>query len=179
MSSIVNRDGEPYKVVKFATDITKQIEEAEENAKAARLVQMVEDMPINVMMCDPETLEITYLNKTSIETLTTLEHLLPVKANQMLGQCIDVFHKDPSHQRRLLKDPRNLPHKAIIQVGEESLDLLVTAIMDEDGGYLGPMLSWNVVTEQLKADAETARLLQMLDDMPINVTTCQDSIGPI
>ncbi len=165
-------NGKPFKVVKFATDITKQVEEAKTNAESARLVQMVDDMPINVMTCDPKTLEITYLNSTSIKTLKTLEHLLPVKAEDMLGQCIDIFHKDPSHQRRLLADPKNPPHQAIIQVGEESLNLLVTAIMDKDGGCLGPMLSWSVVTEQLKADAESARLLQMVETMPINVMTC-------
>ena len=30
----------------------------------------------------------------------------------MIGQSIDIFHKKPEHQRRLLADPRNLPHTA-------------------------------------------------------------------
>ncbi len=33
------------------------------------------------------------------------------------------------------------------------LDLLVTAILDEDGQYLGPMLTWEVVTEKHEAEA--------------------------
>ena len=32
--------------------------------------QMVEGMPIGVMLCDPKTFEITYLNAFSVETLT-------------------------------------------------------------------------------------------------------------
>jgi methyl-accepting chemotaxis protein len=35
-----------------------------------RLKRMVDNMPINVMMCDTETFEINYANKTSVETLS-------------------------------------------------------------------------------------------------------------
>ncbi len=142
------------------------------DAEAVRLAQMVEQMPINVMMCDPEDFKVTYINKTSVETLKKLEHLLPVKADDMLGQCIDIFHKNPEHQRRILADPRNLPHNAQIEVGDEILDLMVSPIMDKDGNYIGPMLSWSIVTEKVKLDAEAARLTQMVDDMPINVMMC-------
>ena len=113
-----------------------------------RLVRMVNNMPINVMMADPETLEINFINETSVKTLTPLEHLLPVKAAELLGTCIDIFHKNPSHQRQLLKDPSNLPHKAKIKLGEEVLSLDVAAIVDDSGYYLGPMLSWSVITAQ-------------------------------
>lgn len=119
-----------------------------------RLVRMVNNMPINVMMADPETLEINFVNDTSIKTLTPLEDLLPVKASELLGTCIDVFHKDPSHQRQILKDPANLPHKAKITLGEEVLTLDVAPIVDNTGYYLGPMLSWSVITAQAKL-AET------------------------
>ncbi|PCJ58546.1 MAG: histidine kinase, partial [Rhodospirillaceae bacterium] len=84
--------------------------------------QMIDTMPINVMTCDPIDLKINYINQTSIDTLKTLEHLLPVKADDLLGQCIDIFHKDPSHQRKLLGDPKNLPHQTHIQIGDETLD---------------------------------------------------------
>jgi methyl-accepting chemotaxis protein len=136
------------------------------------LAQMLEDMPINVMTCDPTTFKITFVNRTSIETLKKIEHLLPVKADKILGQSIDIFHKNPSHQRRLLADPNNLPHRATIKLGEESLDLLVTAIRNRDGAYAAAMLTWSVVTEQLKTQAETERLTQMIEDMPINVMMC-------
>jgi methyl-accepting chemotaxis protein len=120
-----------------------------------RLKRMVDNMPINVMMADPETLEINYINETSVKTLAPLEHLLPVKAAELLGTCIDIFHKDPSHQRNILKDPANLPHKAKIKLGEEVLALDVAAIVDDSGYYIGPMLSWSVVTDQAKL-AESA-----------------------
>ena len=141
-------------------------------ANSFRLGQMVEDMPIGVMQCDPESFEITYLNKFSRETLTELEQYLPVTADQLMGQCIDVFHEHPAHQRAILADPANLPHKAQIQLGPETLDLLVTPIMDGQGRYTGPMLTWSVITEKAKADAEAARLAQMVEEMPTGVMQC-------
>lgn len=109
---------------------------------------MVDSMPINVMMCDKEDFKINYINKTSVNTLRTLERLLPVKADNMIGTSIDVFHKNPQHQRRILGDPNNMPYKSKIKVGDEVLDLNVAAIKDSTGYYIGPMLSWSVITAQ-------------------------------
>ncbi len=115
-------------------------------ARAQRLQQMMENMPVNIMTCDRETLVIDYVNRTSIETLRRIESHLRVKADQMLGTSIDVFHKHPERQRGLLADPANLPHNARIRVGPETLDLRVSAILRADGSYDGPMLTWDVVT---------------------------------
>ncbi|MCB1591458.1 MAG: chemotaxis protein [Alphaproteobacteria bacterium] len=113
-----------------------------------RLKIMVDNMPINIMMADPQTLEVNFINKTSVDTLRGIEHLLPVKADQVLGTCIDRFHKDPSHQRRILADPKNLPYRSKIGLGSETLDLNVAAILDKSGYYIGPMVSWSVITAQ-------------------------------
>jgi methyl-accepting chemotaxis protein len=59
---------------------------------------------------------------------------------------VDIFHKRPEYQRRLLADPRNLPHRATISLGDEKLDLLVSPIYDDNKQYLGPMVTWEVVT---------------------------------
>ncbi len=166
VTAIMDKDGKYIGPMLSWSVITQKVKN---DAEAARLQQMVEDMPVAVILAEPENLTITYMNKASAQTLKTLEHLLPVKADAMIGQSIDIFHKDPSHQRRILADPKNLPHKANIKVGDEILDLLVTAIMDRDGNYIGPMLSWSVITQKVKADAESDRLQQMIDGMPINV----------
>ena len=170
---IFDADGKPVKVVKIAVDITaEKLQQLANEAANAKLMQMVDQMPINVMTCDLEEFKIDYANKTSTETLKTLEHLLPIKAKDLVGTCIDIFHKDPSHQRNLLSDASNLPYQTNIQVGDEILDLLVSPITDKDGNYLAPMLSWSIVTEKVKADEAQAKLMQMVDQMPINVMTC-------
>ncbi len=109
---------------------------------------MVDNMPINVMMCDTENFTVNYINQTSINTLRTVEHLLPVKATEILGKSVDIFHKNPSHQRNILKDPSNMPYHSKINLGDQVLDLHVSAIKDKSGHYIGPMLSWSVITAQ-------------------------------
>lgn len=110
---------------------------------------MAENSPVNILLANPDLI-ITYANPASLKTLKSIEHLLPVKVDQIVGQNIDVFHKNPAYQRRILATDKNLPHRAVITLGSESLDLLISATYDQDGTYLGPMVTWEVVTEKLR-----------------------------
>ncbi len=138
---------------------------------AAKLRQMLDGAPINIMYCDTD-LVIRYMNETSRKTLESLEAHLAIPASKMVGSSIDVFHKNPAHQRRMLSDPRNLPHKALIRVGPETLSLLVSAMYDGNGRYVGPMLTWDIVTDTVKMEGEQAQLKQMIENAPINVMFC-------
>ena len=122
------------KSVKTAEAATSATEDAAIAFSAAELHQMLESVPINVMVLDPTDFHITYVNTTSIETLKGLEHLLPCKADEILGNSVDIFHTNPEHQRKLLGDPKNVPHQANIKLGDEVLDLLVSPVFDGDGG---------------------------------------------
>ena len=146
-------------------------------AKAQRLAQMVEDMPVGVVQCDPESFEITYLNRSSRDTLKKLEDHLPVKVDEMLGQPIDVFHKNPAHQRAILSDPANLPHKALIEIGPEKLDLLVTAITDRSGAGIGPMLTWSVVSEQINLASSIKEVVEVVASASTEMETTAQSMS--
>lgn len=134
---------------------------------------MVDDMPINVMTCDLTDFKIDYLNKAALKTLKSIESALPTTADRMLGSSIDIFHKNPAHQRTLLADEKNLPHRAVIEIGGEKLDLNITAIHDEKGKYIAPMVTWSLVTEKIAREEETFVQKQMLDQMPINAMMCE------
>lgn len=142
-----------------------------------RLKIMVDDMPINVMMADPKTFEVNFINKTSVNTLRTIEHLLPVKADQVLGTCIDRFHKDPSHQRRILSDPKNLPYRSKIKLGSEILDLNVSAILDKSGYYIGPMVSWSVITAQETLSRNVMEISGVVSDSSQEMQTTAQSLS--
>ena len=118
------------------------------NTDLARISSMIENAPINIM-CTDHDLILRYMNPASLATLRKLEQYLPVKADAMIGTCIDIFHKHPETQRKILADPKNLPYRTTIQVGPEKLDLLVTAMRDDKGQYIGPMVTWEVITEKL------------------------------
>ncbi len=143
---------------------------AEIEEKVETLEQMLGSMPINVITCDVRNdFKIDYMNEATKRTLRSLEHLLPCRVDEMMGRSIDIFHADPSHQRRILSNPDNLPYQAQIKLGDDVLDLLATAIHDRAGDYVGAMLTWSVVTDKVRADEETAKLMQMLEVMPVNV----------
>lgn len=118
---------------------------------SAVAVSMMENSPTNMMFADLDFV-IRYMNPASLATLRTLEHVLPVAADQVVGSSLDIFHKNPAYQRGLLASADHLPRRADITVGDQVLDLLVSAITDADGTYIGAMATWEVITDRLRND---------------------------
>ena len=112
---------------------------------------MLDAAPFNVMLANLQ-FEIIYLNPASMRTLERIEKYLPIPVMQMQGANIDVFHKFPAQVRRLLMDPKNLPHRAKIKIGEEDAILDIQALMN-GSEYVGPMVTWELVTEKLRLEA--------------------------
>jgi methyl-accepting chemotaxis protein len=142
-----------------------------------RIKQMVDNAPVNLMYADPD-LKIRYMNPRAEETLKRLEAHLPVKVSQMIGGSIDVFHKAPEYQRRLLADPRNLPRTATINVGPELFELTVAAMFDLHGKYIGPMITWEVITEKVETarrEAETSADTRAVNQLLLNVGRARTS----
>jgi len=127
----------------------------------ARITSMIDNAPINVMCADLD-LHIRYMNQTSTRTMKQLQQYLPISVDQMIGHTIDVFHKNPEHQRQMLATDKHLPHNRVIQVGPESLNLLVSAVYDASRNYLGPMVTWEIVTQKL-ADEKAKKESQERD----------------
>ena len=170
---IMDANGKPYKVVKFASDVT-------EEKKKALVKSAMDNSGTNVLMCD-RNLIVTYINKAAQDKLKGLEHeirkVLPsFNADTIVGTCIDGFHKMPSHQRNILENPKNLPHKADIQLGPLQLELNVGAIISDKGEYLGNSLEWSDVTAKRKADREMTTLKNSLDNSTSNVLMCDRNL---
>ena len=152
---ILDGSGRPVKVVKFASDISVKKNQID------RLMSMIDNMPVAVMTADPKNeFRIDYLNATSRRTLGPLEQYLPIKVDEMLDHSFDVFHKNPHHQRTMLADASRLPHRTKIKVGPETLDLQVTAVNDRKGNYIGPMLTWSVVSAQVNMATDVNRVVE-------------------
>ncbi len=133
-----------------------------------RLQQMVQNSPTPVILADPDYI-ITYMNPVSLKTLKAVEQYLPCPASEIVGKNIDFFHKNPAYQRGILSNPANLPQEADIEVGPEKLSLLVSAINDSQGNFIGPMVTWELVTEKRKAEFESAKMDAMIENAPINI----------
>ena len=110
--------------------------------------QLVEKSPANVMYAD-KNFVIRYMNQSSLETLKKVEHLLPFKADEIVGKSIDSFHKDPARIRAILTQGLKLPHYGMFLLGTERMELTAHAILDGNGEVSGYMAAWDIVTEKL------------------------------
>lgn len=155
---------------KDLTDINRQKREV------ARLQSAVEGSTSNIMMCDSD-LNIVYANPSVVAMLaarqTELRAIWPsMDANNLIGECIDQFHRNPAHQRALLSDPSRLPAKAEIQIGEIEFEVNATYVAGPDGEYMGNMVEWKDLTESNKQKREVARLESAVEGSTSNIMMC-------
>jgi methyl-accepting chemotaxis protein len=147
-NSVAGPDGKPCKIVAFATDITAQ--------KQAELTNLrkrtgFDNSSIAMMTVDRDFI-VTDVNQATTDLMESSAEIFgKIWPNfdpaQIVGSCIDQFHKDPAHQRKMLSDPGNLPFKTDITVGDFKFALNVDGIFDDDGEYVGNILEWADVTE--------------------------------
>lgn len=141
----------------------REIEEAKaEIAKSTEelntRMSMITNFKTPVMMCDKDFI-ITYANKASEELLETLKDNLPVAPDKVIGSCLDVFHKNPAHQRGILIDKTKMPFNAQFPIGNEWVDLNANMITDHDGNFDGAYIDWSLITEQKKSE-ESVKMAQ-------------------
>lgn len=159
---VFDLNNKTFKVVKYATDVTAATKERmAQDINIGRIQSMMDNIPINVMMADKDG-NILYINPRSKQTLKKIEKDLPISVDKMMGASFDVFHKNPSHQRKLIADDRNLPHRANIKVGSNSMDLLASAVYDNKKNYLGPMITWEITTDRLQLINDITEASQQL-----------------
>ena len=145
---IVDGNGEVFKVVKFATDITEQ---KQTEAVNLRKRTAFENSTAAMMMVDRDFI-VTDINGATQELMARSANVFAqvwpnFDPKNIVGTCIDQFHKAPEHQRKLLSDPKNLPWKTDITIGDFKFALNVGGIFDDKGEYVGNMLEWADVTE--------------------------------
>jgi methyl-accepting chemotaxis protein len=157
MTAIYNKAGDYTGAMATWEFITEQLEQEaarrEAAMEAAKAKNIVENAGTNIMMANRD-LVIEYMNPAMIKSMEKLADHLPIPLDELLGANIDIFHENPSHQRRFLADDSNLPHSAQITVGPETADLEMAAIYDDEGTYVGAMATWEFVTEKLAMEAE-------------------------
>ncbi len=164
---IFDLDGRPFKVVKFASVVT-------ETVKMAQITNMVEEAPLNMIMANRD-LAITYANPASVRTLKMLEAHLSIKASEIVGASVDIFHENLGSNA--LSDPAKLPYQAMINIGPEFVDLKASAIYDRAGDYMGPMITWEIITEKVAAQEREEKLMSEMSETLKIVAQNAQSLG--
>ncbi len=165
VTPITNTNGERVGTVVEWEDVTAKLAAAEEDARVAsenlRIKSALDSCQTNVMVADADY-NIVYSNETMMEMLksneTDLKTDLPnFAADKVVGSNIDIFHKNPAHQRNVLDNQSQTIETALL-VGGRNFDLVVSPILDTTGTKIGTVVEWEDVTEKLAQHKEEQRI---------------------
>ena len=156
---ILDAKGRPVKVMKFATDITAQKQEARMNAafKGA-----LDNVTAHVMVADMNC-DIIYLNQ-SARTLMEKgqadfrKDLPQFDASKLLGRNIDTFHRNPAHQRNLLSG-LSKTFSSLLKIGGRTMRITANPMRIEGGERLGTVVEWHDLTQEVATETEVQQMV--------------------
>ncbi len=131
--------------------------------KGARVESGLENVTTNVMIADVNN-TIVYCNKSVLQTLRTAQSdirkdLPHFDADNLIGKNVDIFHKNPAHQQRMLAALKGT-HSGRIVVGGRTFDLVVNPAINGVGERVGSVVEWADRTDQLRLEAEVIQLIE-------------------
>ena len=124
-----------------------------------RIASALAKASANMMIANASN-EIVFMNDTVLAMLqrneAELRKTLPqFEVRHLLGKNIDVFHKNPAHQRNLLAT-LTTAHHTQIRVGELHFSLTANPIIDSNGQRLGTVVEWLDRTAEVRVEQEVA-----------------------
>jgi methyl-accepting chemotaxis protein len=122
----------------------------------------LDNVSSNVMMADNER-RIVYMNKAVEGLFKGIEsdikkHLPDFNAGKLLGASIDGFHKDPSHQARLLAS-LTTTYKNTLHIGGRTMTVVANPVINDQGERLGSVVEWGDRTLEVAVEKEVADLV--------------------
>ncbi len=157
-------------VVEWA-DMTAELARLEQEKVVAdanaRLKQTLDSVSSNVMVADND-LNIIYMNEAANSLMSGVESdlkkdLSAFDAKNLIGQNIDIFHKNPAHQRGLL-EKLSATHDAQFVVGGRTMAFVANPVFNETGERLGTAVEWSDRTSEVSIENEIEDLVQSAVD---------------
>ncbi|GAA5316908.1 MAG: hypothetical protein AseanaTS_21120 [Candidatus Pelagadaptatus aseana] len=189
----ISGDDEIGSIAKSIDDMQQLLKDrnqkmAEAAARMERITQALDAVTTNVMIAD-ENYDIIYMNEAIGEMMGNAQadirkDLPNFDTAKLLGSNIDVFHKNPAHQRHMLERLQGT-HRAQINVGGRTFALVANPVIVE-GERIGTVVEWDDQTERLARESEerrianeNARVKQALDAVSNNVMIANDQFDII
>jgi len=192
-----NISGVYASMVKMRDDL-KARNEADSRALQvnSRIKTALDSVNASVMMADDD-LNIIYINQAAQDMMKEAEPELKnlitgFSADNLLGKNIDTFHKDPSHQRRLLGSLKDT-YETELDLGSLQFNIVANPVFTEDGTHAGTVVEWEnrtalVAAEKANAEmaeiaaveaAENSRIKIALDNVSSNVMMADNDLNII
>lgn len=166
--------------IKLGFDVMDARETA---ASATRIKTAVDSVTTNVMLADQDY-NIIYMNpavqKMMVDAEEDIKELIPhFDASKLIGINIDAFHKEPSHQRKILDNIQDTI-TADLNVGTRSFQIIANPVFDSDNVRIGTAVEWRDRTEELARLAAEERQLQAERDFArenLRIRTALDNVS--
>jgi PAS domain S-box-containing protein len=152
---------------------------AAKGAETKRIKEALDVCTTNVMVADGFN-NVIYMNHSIHEMFSVAEEeikkdLPHFDAKKLMGANMDIFHKNPAHQKSVIDKIRE-PYKAEIKIGARTFSLTATPVFGENNERMGTVVEWLDRTEILAREEqerrianENARIKQALDNVSANV----------
>ncbi len=151
------------RLVSATLERLSQAEAEREAARRAAIFERAVEASSNPTMMVDADMHITYLNPATtamfVAQADEIRKSLPdFDPHGLVGKNIDVFHKNPAHQRRMMKTPGIFPLVTRVKIGALTFDLSVDAL--DEASQLGLVATWKDVSVEVLAQREIERLLK-------------------
>lgn len=127
-----------------------------------RIRVALDNVSSSVMMADNER-NILYLNHAAqqlfLEAEDDIRKQLPeFNANHLLGANIDIFHRNPNHQARILKNLEG-SLKAEMILGGRTMQITANPVISAAGERMGTAVEWNERTAEVAVETEVEQIV--------------------
>jgi len=148
---------------RLAREEARLEEERKIAAANQRIKEALDSVTGNVMIADGDY-NIIYMNAAVQEMMQNAEadirkEVSHFDASELMGKNIDIFHKDPSHQRGMMKDLTTTA-AANIEIGGRTLREIANPIINEDGERLGTVVEWIDRTDEVAVENEIGSMVK-------------------
>ncbi|TJY62827.1 PAS domain S-box protein [Sinimarinibacterium sp. CAU 1509] len=175
LSQRVPMDGKSGEIEALCKGINTMLDGIEEStareqkiaSENLRIRNALDNVSANVMIADNDR-NIIYLNAAVLQMMTTAEadirKALPnFDVRKLHNQKIDVFHKNPEHQARLLSTFRET-YRAQIKIANRTFALIAAPIINDAGERLGSVVEWKDRTAEVAVEAEVGSIVEAAAD---------------
>ncbi|WP_375212401.1 methyl-accepting chemotaxis protein [Aquabacterium sp.] len=155
--------GEKAVITEAMDDVCQRLStvvtEAERNVRIRTALEVVTS---NVMIADAD-LNIVFMNRAVEQMLinaeTDLRKALPhFDVRKVMGSSIDIFHKNPQHQRSMLGALRDT-YRTQIKIAGRTFALVATPVIDAQGVRTGTVVEWGDRTQEVATEEEIANVV--------------------
>ncbi len=149
----------------FSMDVNLSLDMAETKritTEALRINSALDNVHSSIMVANTQ-FEIIYVNNSASALFKNAENAIRKEipdfdANKLLGSNIDIFHQEPSMQRKLLENLKN-SYESTLNIAGHNMMVFVNPVLDKNGERIGFVSEWFDKTDEIQAMQEISDIV--------------------